>query len=215
MSDYWLSPWPGTEAAMLLAIARLLLEWDAVDHDFVRRWVNWEDSLAAALPERAVTYESFIELLKETYAGYTLEFAAEESGVLPSRSRRWPRGIAEAGSRFASHTWRSAGSGNLGGWQVARCLWFLQVLTGSVGTRGGTSPNSLGQVQAGALEHAAAPQPLERAAVADRVPAVATTSCPSCSPTSSRRAGASSTSTSPGSTTRCGPTRTASPGSRC
>ncbi|MCA9993929.1 MAG: hypothetical protein KDE29_23275, partial [Anaerolineales bacterium] len=38
--------------------------------------------------------------------------------------------------------WRSASIGNLGGWQVARCLFFLNVLTGSVGTPGGTSANS-------------------------------------------------------------------------
>ncbi|RMG26116.1 MAG: formate dehydrogenase, partial [Bacteroidetes bacterium] len=40
------------------------------------------------------------------------------------------------------HNWRSAASGNLGGWAVSRCLHFLNVLTGSVGTVGGTSPNS-------------------------------------------------------------------------
>ena len=43
--------------------------------------------------------------------------------------------------RLATHSWRAAAAGNLGGWQVARCLFFLNVLTGSVGTEGGTSPN--------------------------------------------------------------------------
>jgi anaerobic selenocysteine-containing dehydrogenase len=38
--------------------------------------------------------------------------------------------------------WRAAASGNLGGWQVARSLFFLNVLTGSVGTRGGTSASA-------------------------------------------------------------------------
>ena len=52
------------------------------------------------------------------------------------------REIAAAGTAFAAHVWRSAASGNEGGWQVARCLEFLSVLTGSVGTRGGTSPNT-------------------------------------------------------------------------
>ncbi|RZV40718.1 MAG: formate dehydrogenase [Acidimicrobiia bacterium] len=142
MADMWLSTYPGTEAAILLAIARQLLEWDAVDHTFIRRWVNWQQTLVDNHPDRSPTYESFIDLLKETYAGYTMEYAAEESGVKPEQIMEIAREIADAGSRFASHTWRSAGSGNLGGWQVARCLWFLQVLTGSVGTRGGTSPNS-------------------------------------------------------------------------
>ncbi|MEZ4570022.1 MAG: hypothetical protein R2849_06790 [Thermomicrobiales bacterium] len=52
------------------------------------------------------------------------------------------RQIAAAGSRLAAHNWRSASAGNLGGWQVARCLFLLNVLTGSVGTEGGTSPNA-------------------------------------------------------------------------
>ena len=142
MSDIWLSPWPGTEPAMLLAIARLLLEWDAIDHEFVRRWVNWEEALAAQAPSGPVTFEAFLDLMKETYAEFTLEFAASESGVPAGRIEAVARGIATAGSRFASHTWRAVGSGNLGGWQGARCLFFLHVLTGSVGTEGGTHPNS-------------------------------------------------------------------------
>ncbi len=142
MSDYWLSPWPGTEAALLLAIARLLLAWDAVDHDFIRRWVNWEQTLVERYPDRAVTYDNFVVVMKEQYASYTLEYAAEETGVAADRIEAVALEIARAGHRFASHTWRSAGSGNLGGWQVARCLWFLHVLTGAVGTEGGTSPNS-------------------------------------------------------------------------
>ncbi len=142
MSDVWISPWPGTEPALLLAIARLLLEWDAVDHDFMRSWVDWGAAVAARAPGRGARYENFVDLLKETYAPYTLEYAAEECGVDAAGIEAVARGIAEAGHRFSSHTWRSVGSGNLGGWQAARCLWFLHVLTGSVGTRGGCSPNS-------------------------------------------------------------------------
>ncbi|MFV1970105.1 MAG: molybdopterin-dependent oxidoreductase [Acidimicrobiia bacterium] len=141
MSDHWLSCWPGTEPAMLLAIARLLLEWDAVDHDFMERWVNWEDSLTHKYPDRARTYESFIEALKDEYAQYTPEWAADECGVKASQIEAVARGIADAGHAFSSHTWRSVGSGNLSGWQGARTLQFLHVLTGSVGTRGGLSPS--------------------------------------------------------------------------
>ncbi|HAQ23113.1 MAG TPA: hypothetical protein DCR10_06145, partial [Acidimicrobiaceae bacterium] len=32
-------------------------------------------------------------------------------------------------------------AGNEGGWMVSRCLQFLNVLTGSVGTEGGTNAN--------------------------------------------------------------------------
>jgi anaerobic selenocysteine-containing dehydrogenase len=142
MSDYWLSTWPGTEPAVFLAIARLLLEADDVDHAFVRRWVNWEETLREQYADRPQTYESFVDVMKETYARYTPEWAAEESGISPDQIEAIAREIAKAGHRFASHTWRSTGSGNLGGWQAARTLFFLHVLTGSVGTVGGVSPSA-------------------------------------------------------------------------
>jgi anaerobic selenocysteine-containing dehydrogenase len=141
MSDHWLSCWPGTEPALLLAIARLLLDWDAVDHDFMKRWVNWEDTLSRKYPSRPMSYESFVEALKAEYAEYTPEWAADECGVEASQIETVARQIAEAGHAFSSHTWRSVGSGNLSGWQGARTLQFLHVLTGSVGTVGGLSPS--------------------------------------------------------------------------
>ena len=49
--------------------------------------------------------------------------------------------IAACDGKLATHTWRSASIGNLGGWQVARTLFFLNVLTGSVGNKGGTQAN--------------------------------------------------------------------------
>src|SRR5207245_7699442 len=76
------------------------------------------------------------------YATYTPAYAERESGVAAALIVQVARDIAAAGTAFASHVWRSADSGNEGGWQVARCLEFLTVLTGSVGTRGGTSPNT-------------------------------------------------------------------------
>ena len=48
--------------------------------------------------------------------------------------------VSTAGSRLATHNWRSAGAGNLGGWQVARTLFMLNALMGAVATEGGTSP---------------------------------------------------------------------------
>src|SRR5678816_3738043 len=47
-----------------------------------------------------------------------------------------------AGSAFASHVWRSAASGNEGGWQVARCLTFVSVLVGAINAKGGTNLNT-------------------------------------------------------------------------
>ena len=70
-ADYWVSTWPGTEAALLLGIANLLLQRDAIDWQFVRRWMNWEQTLAAKDPDGPGTFEHFKELLRATYADYT------------------------------------------------------------------------------------------------------------------------------------------------
>ncbi len=147
MSDIWLSTWPGTEPAMFLAIARHLLETDQIDRTFMRRWVNWEQTMAERHRDRPQTFEEFLEVLKEAYAEFGFEWAAEECGIDAGRLAEVADLVGDAGSRFASHTWRSTGSGNLGGWQAARTLWFLHVLTGSVGTEGGTQPNAWSKIK--------------------------------------------------------------------
>jgi anaerobic selenocysteine-containing dehydrogenase len=141
MADAWIAPWPGSEAAILLAIARHLVATGRYDRDFVRRWVNWEQYLSAEHPGSPLSFETFEEKLLELYASYTFDFAEKESGVPARVLEGIAEDVAGCGGRLAAHNWRSAGSGNLGGWQVARCLWFLNVLTGSVGVEGGTSAN--------------------------------------------------------------------------
>ena len=164
-SDVWLPTWPGSESVVLLAIANHLLSTDAYDKAFVERWVNWRDLLALGpeaivaeaelSPERLTevraafpppgtppAYSDFERVLKALYADYSFERAAAESQVPVERIVEAARYVADCDGRLAAHTWRSASIGNRGGWQVARCLMFLNVLTGSVGTRGGTSTNN-------------------------------------------------------------------------
>lgn len=140
MADYWLSTWPGSEAAVLLAMARIILVENLYNAEYMRRWVNWQEYLAAEHPGEPQTFERFIELLIDLYAEYTPAFAAQESGVAGEMIIDIARQIGHAGTAFAAHTWRAASAGNLGGWQVPRALWFLSVLTGSIGTPGGTAP---------------------------------------------------------------------------
>ena len=142
MANYWMPTNPGSEAAVLLAMAKVIIEEDMVNHDYVKNWVNWEEYLEKAHAGTEVTYENYLEKLKEEYKDYTPEYAEQESGVKAATVVEVAHEIGKAGSRFATHNWRSAGSGNLGGWAVARALHFLNVLTGSVGTVGGTSPSA-------------------------------------------------------------------------
>jgi anaerobic selenocysteine-containing dehydrogenase len=142
MANYWMPTYPGTEAAVLLAMAKVILDEGLYNRKFMESWVNWEEYLEKMHPSSEVSFENFIVKMQEEYAEYTPAFAAKECGVDEKMIVEIARGIGEAGEKFASHNWRSAGSGNLGGWAVARCLHFLNVLTGSVGTVGGTSPNA-------------------------------------------------------------------------
>ncbi|MHB8631741.1 MAG: molybdopterin-dependent oxidoreductase [Candidatus Limnocylindria bacterium] len=142
MADEWLPTWPGSEAAVLLAMARVIVEEDLLDRQFVRRWTNWEEFLRAERPDLPPTFEAFLTAFGELYAQYTPEYAEAESGLTAKMIVDTAREIGRAGSRFSAHNWRAAGAGNLGGWQVARALFLLNVLTGSVGTPGGTSPNT-------------------------------------------------------------------------
>lgn len=141
-ADFWLASRPGSEAAILLAIAGHLVRKKLYHRDFVRRWWNWEEYLAAEHPDLEPTFESFERLLEALYEGYTFDFAAAESGVDAATLEQVAHAVAQAGTRLATHNWRSASSGNEGGWQVARCLFLLNALLGAVATEGGTYPNA-------------------------------------------------------------------------
>jgi anaerobic selenocysteine-containing dehydrogenase len=141
MANYWLAPAPGTDTVVLLALANYLIQHDLFDREFVQRWTNWDEFLRVMHPDAEQSFDSFVQILKETYAAYTPDRAAAESGVAADTIVQVAREVAAAGSAFAAHNWRAAAAGHLGGWTVPRALFFLNVLTGSVGTPGGTQPN--------------------------------------------------------------------------
>ncbi|HEV7473159.1 MAG TPA: molybdopterin-dependent oxidoreductase [Pyrinomonadaceae bacterium] len=157
-ADYWVAPYPGSEGAMLLAIANYLIQNNLYNRDFVRRWWNWEEYLehssefgvssSVADPPTAQgsaqppTFEEFEAHLKQLYADYTFQFAAQESGVDAKTIEEIAKLIATAGTRFSSHNWRSVSSGVSGGWAVARAVFMLNALLGAVATEGGVFPNA-------------------------------------------------------------------------
>ncbi|MCH7905702.1 MAG: molybdopterin-dependent oxidoreductase [Armatimonadetes bacterium] len=139
-ADYWFAPVPGTEAFLILAIVNIVLQEELFDREFVKRWVNWSDYLRAKCPNTAPdNFAAFIEDLKRRYESFTPEAAAEECGVDAQMIRDVAREIGKAGTALSTHVWRNTAAGNLGGWQVSRCLHFLVTLMGAVGTKGGTN----------------------------------------------------------------------------
>lgn len=141
-ADYWVPTYPGTEPALLLAVAYQLIKTRRINHQFVKTWVNWKEYMAACHDNDSPQFEDFLNQLEKVYEKYTPEYSEKETGVEADIVYKLADEIARAGTAFATHTWRASSAGNLGGWQTARCLFFLNVLTGSVATSGGTSPNS-------------------------------------------------------------------------
>ena len=168
-ADHWISPIPGSEAAILLAIANYLIQNNLYNREFVRRWWNWEEYLssefrvssfefrvsssepepglksqdsALSTHDSALSFEAFEQELRQLYSSYTFEFAAKESGVDAAALKAVAECVATAGTRLSTHNWRSASSGNSGGWQVARCLFMLNALMGAIATPGSVYPNA-------------------------------------------------------------------------
>ena len=50
-ADLWISPWPGSEAAIFLSVASYLLRTRKIDKDYIRRWVNWDVYLERLHPD--------------------------------------------------------------------------------------------------------------------------------------------------------------------
>ena len=197
-ADYFISPYPGSEAAILLSIANYLIQNNLYNREFVRKWWNWEEYLAQrsevrdqrsatdsspqngemfkedpsskdelrsnqnaahsdsngkALDEndgsidmsrlrREDPFAEFEAALKQLYAEYTFDFAAQESGVDAKSIEAIAKVVATAGTKLSSHNWRSVTSGVSHGWSAARALFMLNALLGAVATEGGVFPNA-------------------------------------------------------------------------
>src|SRR6476646_1399718 len=138
-ADIWLPANPGTEAALLRAIARRLIDTGRYNREFVRMWVNWDAYLQAARPDLPVSFESFEEALKKEYESFTPEYAEAETGIPAAKIIEAADAVAAAGTAFSTHSWRAAAAGHLWGWQITRCLYMLVVLMGAVGEPGGVN----------------------------------------------------------------------------
>ncbi len=148
MADHWLATYPGSEATVLLAMAGVILSEGLADREFLRRWTNWRETAphlegedGAPLSADAGFDAVLAAFTRYLTTRYSVERAEEVSGIPAAQLRQVPREAGRAGSRLATNIWRNAASGNLGGWQIARALLLLNVLTGSVGTAGGISPH--------------------------------------------------------------------------
>lgn len=151
MADLWIPAWPGTEAAINLAMISRLLRENKFDRNFVERWFNWkefisnreyltylkENGFLTELPQ-GETFDDFIEILKDIYKDYTFEWAAQEARIPVQMLDKLYEMIVWAGNRISQYHWRAVAAGNRGGWMGAgRTGTILLAFTGSIGGPGG------------------------------------------------------------------------------
>ena len=132
--NIWMPAYPGTEGALLLAMANVIL-----DEDLLRPRVRARlGELARLPPRRSAGPRRHLRQLHRRAEG---ALRAVHAGVRRGGNRRGGGADRRGGARHRprrgavrTHSWRAAAAGNLWGWQITRCLYLLVVLTGSVGT---------------------------------------------------------------------------------
>lgn len=151
MADLWIAAWPGTEAVVYLYLVQRILSENKVNKEFVRKWINWEifmdntkylefmvsKGYISQVPANN-DFESFLSVLKELYAPYTLEYAVKETHVPAYKLEKLYEMFIWAGDAISTYFWRATAAGNRGGWMSGRTGYFAIALRGGIGTEGGT-----------------------------------------------------------------------------
>ncbi|HED14746.1 MAG TPA: twin-arginine translocation signal domain-containing protein, partial [Gammaproteobacteria bacterium] len=117
-SDEWFAPFPGTDGAVALAMAQVIMSENLYDVDFVRDWTN-------------VTAQQ----LKDHLKTYTPEFAEKESGIAARDIRRIAREFATT-KPATTFSYRGPVKHVYGTYQET-AIHMLNVITGNVEKKGG------------------------------------------------------------------------------
>ena len=143
MADLWIAAWPGTEPVVYLYLVNRILQEGKVDKKFVKKWFNWdvlmnddrqlnlmvEKGYISKLPADK-SFESYMELMKELYAPYTLEFAVKETHVPAYKLEKLYEMFIWAGDAISTYIWRATAAGNRGGWMSGRAAYLAIALRG-------------------------------------------------------------------------------------
>jgi anaerobic selenocysteine-containing dehydrogenase len=168
IADLWIPCWPGSEAAIQLALSGRLIRDKKYDRAFVEKWWNWQEFMddrevlelfqregfLARLPSET-TFEAFEEVLEDLYGRFTLEWAAEEARVPVEKLEQLYEYVLYAGDRISSFFWRATAAGNRGGWMSSsRAGLLLLSLTGNFGGIGAMGVHHGRYISVGGKGHA-------------------------------------------------------------
>ena len=124
-------------------MVKIILGEGLYNREFMDNWVNWEEYLKATTRMWIVNFENFIVELREEYAEFTPEFAENECGVKADMIGDVAIKVLVKQDQDLLHI-----TGAVLEWKPRRmgCYQMFafssMYLQDSVGTVGGTSPNS-------------------------------------------------------------------------
>ncbi|MCU6670899.1 dimethylsulfoxide reductase subunit A [Enterobacteriaceae bacterium H4N4] len=136
--DEWIPIRPGTDAALISALAWVMIREDLVDQPFLDKYcVGYDEK---TLPEGAPAnghYKAYILGQGNDGIAKTPAWAAAITGIPEARIVQLAREIASARPAFISQGWGPQRHAN--GELVSRAISMLAILTGNVGINGGNS----------------------------------------------------------------------------
>jgi len=136
--DEWIPIRPGTDAALISALAWVMIEENLVDQPFLDKYcVGYDEK---TLPEGAPAnghYKAYILGQGNDGIAKTPAWAATITGIPEARIVKLAREIAGAKPAFISQGWGPQRHAN--GELVSRAIAMLAILTGNVGINGGNS----------------------------------------------------------------------------
>lgn len=118
-SDEWHQPFPGTEGAVALAMAHVIIRENEIDHDFVARFV-----------------QPGLETMRAWLATCTPAWAAKLSGIAARDIERLALEFARQRPAVAAFTNRGTGA-HYNGFNAERAVVMLNALVGSIAKPGG------------------------------------------------------------------------------
>ncbi|YCI79946.1 dimethylsulfoxide reductase subunit A [Enterobacteriaceae bacterium] len=136
--DEWIPIRPGTDAALVSALAWVMITEDLVDQAFLDNYcVGYDEkTLPAGAPANG-HYKAYILGQGADGIAKTPEWAASITGIPASRIVKLAREIAGAKPAFIAQGWGPQRHSN--GELVSRAIAMLPILTGNVGISGGNS----------------------------------------------------------------------------
>ena len=148
VADEWIPIRPGTDAALVSALAYVLITENLVDQPFLDRYCVGYDpkTMPADIPE-AYCYKDYILGQGPDGIAKTPDWAVSITGIPADRIISLAREIGLAKPAYISQGWGAQRQAN--GEQTARAICMLAIITGNVGIPGGNTGDREGPFNAG------------------------------------------------------------------